>query len=393
MRVLCSCVPGYGHLHPMVPVALALREAGHEVAFATDQRFCKRVEQAGLRAFPAGIGGGVVAQRTLELAGVAGLGPGDTWQFGAQMFAAVAAPAKVPDLVAVMGEWEPHLVVHDVTDFAAPVAAARAGVPWVAHSLGPLFPLEFSRLAAELVDPLWREWGVTAPDDLGAMFGSGYLDICPPSFQSEDLRQLAPVVHPLRPVPFDAVAGESLPEWVDRLEPQPTVYVTLGTLDNDSPGVIEAVVAGLRHEPMNLIVTVGPTRDPEELGPQPANVHVDRYLPQSLLLPRCDVVVAHGGSGTTLAALVHGLPMLVLPQGANQFWNAERCAALGVGTRLLPGEVDPESVRREVRALLEQPVYREGALRVAREIAAMPAPADVVVTLEAMAAAGPITKR
>jgi UDP:flavonoid glycosyltransferase YjiC (YdhE family) len=369
----------------MVPLALALRGAGHEVAFATEARFCPRVERAGFRAFPAGIGPGRVLERTLARPDAAPPGPANAWRFGAQMFAGVAAPAKVPDLVEVIGAWGPQLVVHDVTDFAGPVAAAHAGLPYAAHSLGPLFPIEFSRLGAELVAPLWQEWGVTQ-QPLGGMFASAYLDICPPSLQSADVDLVGPVARPLRPVPFDAVAGEALPPWALDLPPQPTAYVTLGTLDNDAPGVIEAAVEGLRGEPLNVIVTVGPNRDPEELGPQPANVHVERYVPQSLLLPHCDVVVAHGGSGTTLAALGHGLPLLVLPQGANQFWNAERCATLGAAIRLLPDEVDAGSVREAVRALLEDPGYRAQARRLAAEIAAMPAPADVVPTLEALAA-------
>lgn len=387
MRVLCTCVPGYGHLHPMVPVSRALQAAGHEIAFATEERFCRRVEQAGFTAFPAGLGPGKVAERALALPGAAGIGPGDAWRFGAQMFAAVAGPAKVADLVAVIDEWGPALVVHDVTDFAGPVAAAHAGIPWAAHSLGPLFPMEFSRLGAELVAPLWQEWDV-APGPLGGMFASAYLDICPPSLQSADIAEVGPVAHPMRPVPFDAVAGEALPGWVDELAPRPTVYVTLGTLDNDAPGVIEAAVEGLRDEPVNLIVTVGPSREPNDLGPQPPNVRIERYLPQSLLLPRCDVVVAHGGSGTMLASLAHGLPLLVLPQGANQFWNAQRCASLGVGIRLLPGEVSPGAVRRAVHALLEEPGYREQAGRLAAEIAAMPGPDEVVALLEALAGSG-----
>ncbi len=390
--MLCTCVPGYGHLHPMVPLAQAFQAAGHEVAFATEQRFCRRAEQAGFTAFPAGLGPGRVAERTLALPGAGDLGPEDTWRFGALMFAAVAAPAKVPDLVAVIDDWAPDLVVHDVTDFAGPVAAAHAGIPWAAHSLGPMFPIEFSRLGAELVAPLWQEWGVT-PGPLGGMFASAYLDICPPSLQSPDVDEIREVAHPLRPVVFDAVPGEALPTWVDQLAAAPTVYVTLGTLDNEAPGVIEAAVEGLRQEPVNLIVTVGPNRDPAELGPQPPNVHVERYLPQSLLLPRCDAVVAHGGSGTTLAALTHGLPLLLLPQGANQFWNAQRCADLGVGARLLPGEVRADAIRGNLRGLLEQPGYREQARRIAAEIAAMPGPEEGVAVLEALSRNATVTRR
>jgi len=369
----------------MVPLAQALRDAGHEVAFATEARFCLRVARAGFRAFPAGIGPGKAFERTLALPDVAGLRPDDAWRFGAQMFAAVAAPAKVPDLVAVIEEWAPDVVIHDVTDFAGPVAAASAGIPWAAHSLGPQFPLDLSRLGAELVAPLWRKWGVT-PGNFGGMFDSLYLDICPPSLQSPDIAQVGDVVRPLRPVPFDAVAGEALPAWIDELPVRPTVYVTLGTLDNDAPGVLEAAVEALGGEAMNVIVTVGPNRDPAELGRQPPNVHVERYIPQSLLIPRCDVVVAHGGSGTTLAALAHGLPLLVLPQGANQFGNAERCAELGVAIRLLPDEVDAGSIRRCVHALLAQPAFGERAGALAAEIDEMPAPAEVVPRIEALVA-------
>ena len=388
MRVLCTCVPGYGHLHPMVPLARALEAAGHEVAFATEARFCGRVRAAGFRAFPAGLGPGRVAERTLALPDVAGSGPEDAWRFGAQMFAAVAAPAKLPDLLDVVHGWRPDLVVSDITDFAGPVAAASAGVAHASHSLGPLFPLEFHRLGAELVAPLWRERGLSPPA-LGGMFDTAYLDICPPGLQSPDIDEVRAAARPLRPVPFDAVPGETLPAgWVDALAPQPTVYVTLGTLDNDAPEVFEAVVQGLRHDPLNVMVTVGPNAEPEALGPQPPNVRVERYVPQSLLLPHCDVVVAHGGSGTTLAALARGLPLLLLPQGANQFWNARRCADLGAGLQLLPGQVGAGAVNEAVHALLEQPAYRHRARELATEIDRMPAPDDAVPLLEELAQKG-----
>ncbi|HVM01566.1 MAG TPA: glycosyltransferase [Acidimicrobiales bacterium] len=387
MRVLATCVPGYGHLHPMVPLALALGGAGHQVAFATEERFCRRVEQVGLPAIPAGMGPGKVFERTLALPDVAPPGPDHAARFGAQMFAAVAAPAKVPDLVEAVGRWRPDLVVTDVTDFAGPVAAAVAGVPCVAHGLGPLFPMELFEAAEELVAPTWRAWR-QEPRPLGGMFDAAYLDTCPPSLRPGDAGRVSTVTRPLRPVPFDALPSESLPPWADDLGARPVVYVTLGTVENEAPGVLEAAVEGLRDEPVDLVVTVGPSRDPDELGPQPPHVHVERYVAQSLLLPRCEVVVAHGGSGTMLAALALGLPLLLLPQGANQFANAERCAALGVAVCLGPAEVGPDAVRRAVRRLREDPSYRSGAGAVAAEIAAMPPPDDVVPDLVALASAG-----
>ncbi|HWC10770.1 MAG TPA: glycosyltransferase [Acidimicrobiales bacterium] len=393
MRVLCSCLPGFGHFHPMVPLARALAGAGHEVAFATAPRFCERVVRpAGFPAFAAGVSPVVVEEETARLPEVAGLGPRDVWPFGAHMFAGVAASRKVADLAQVVESWHPDLVVHGAIDFAGPVAAARAGLPWVNHGVGALQPRVFWELSAEVVAPLWAEWGVQ-PGPLGGMFRHLYLDICPPSFQSPDVA-LAPSRQPVRPVPFDTVpfdtaAGGGRPSWGGDLPDRPTVYVTMGTIFNSAPGLFEMLLEGVRDEPFNVIVTVGHDRDPEELGPQPANVRVERYLPQSMLFPHCDAVVCHGGSGTVLAALGSGLPLLVVPQGANQFWNAERCAELGVGISLGESEAGPEAVRRGVRALVEEPGYREAAGHLAEEIGHMPSPAEAVPQLERLAGVSP----
>jgi UDP:flavonoid glycosyltransferase YjiC (YdhE family) len=371
----------------MVPLARALSGAGHDVAFATAERFCRRVvEPAGFTAFAAGLSPLVVEERTMAIPEAAALGAEDVWRFGAQMFARVAAPAKVPDLVAVHASWAPDLVVHDAIDFAAPVAAARAGIVWASHSFGALQPPQFWELSAELMEAIWREWGVV-PGPLGGMFRHLYLDICPPSFQADHAARIG-VTRRMRPVPFDTPGGETLPAWVADLPEQPTVYVTMGTIFNSTPGVFEAAIAALGGEPCNVVMTVGHDRDPDELGPVPPNVHVERWIPQSLLFARCDAVVAHGGSGTVFAALSHGLPLVVLPQGANQFWNAERLVELGAAIRL-GAEIEPSSLRAAVLAVLGQPSFRASAERLRREIDRMPPPAELVPALEDLAAGRP----
>lgn len=379
MRALFSCLPGLGHFHPMVPLAQAWAGAGHHVAFATAARFCERVVRpAGFEALPAGLS-------PMEVEDQMGpeTGSPDAAGAGARMFAGVAGPAKVSDLVGVIEAWRPDLVVHDSFDFGAPVAAARAGLPWASHSFGALQPAELWERAAALVGPTWREWGVE-PGRAGGMFRHLYLDICPPSLQAPHIADIA-VARQLRPVIFDAPSTADLPEWVGLLPQAPTVYVTLGTVFNHTAGLFETVLAGLVTEPVNVIVTVGRDRDPAELGDQPRHVRVERYLPQSLLFPHCDLVVCHGGSGTMLAALAHGLPLLVLPQGANQDWNGERGAAIGAGITLAPGSLTPDAVRAAVRRLLREPAHRAAAGRVRAEIDAMPGPEVAVGLLEDLA--------
>jgi len=387
MKVLCTCLPGHGHFNPMLALAQGLARAGHEVAFATAQDFCPHIERTGFSAFPAGM----ALARQMEEARRRypeqdALKAMDRFeQFVPRMLAGVAAPARAADLVPLVERWQPDLLVHDETEFAGPVAAARAGIPWADQSVGILRPLTMSRLAARTLAPLGERHGVDV-GPFGGLFRYLYLDVAPPSLQSSEIGEIA-VAHPVQNATFEPGAeGEGLPGWVEELPPdRPVVYVSLGTVFNARAGdVFASVLEALRDEPVTAVVTIGPGNDPRSFGPQPDHVHVERFIPQSLLLPYCDAVVNQGGTAI-LPILAHGLPLLLLPQGANQFHNAAACLAAGVGRRLLPGEVTPEAVRREVRALLDDPGLREAASRVQKELAAMPGPDRGVALLERLA--------
>ena len=387
MRVLCTCLPGHGHFNPMLALAQGLSRAGHEVAFATAADFCPHIESTGFAAFPTGL---PLARQIDEARGRypaqdALVAMERFEQFVPRMLAGVAAPARADDLVPLVARWKPDLLLHDETEFAGPVAAAAAGIPWADQSVGILRPPAMAGLAGETLAPLCHRYGVDV-GPFGGLFRYLYLDVAPPSLQSAEIAGIA-VAHQVQNATFEPGAeGHALPEWVQEMPPdRPVVYVSLGTVFNArARSVFAAVLDGLRTEPVTTIVTVGPDNDPEQFGPQPENVHVERFIPQSLLLPYCDAVVNQGGTAI-LPILAHGLPMLLLPQGANQFHNAEACLAAGVARRLLPGEAGADAVRRHVRALLEDPALAEAARRVQGELAEMPGPERGVALLERLA--------
>src|SRR5207247_6503531 len=126
----------------------------------------------------------------------------------------------------------------------------------------------------------------------------------------------------------------------------------------------------------------------ERFGPQPDNVHIERYIPQSVLLPHCDLVVSHGGSGSVIGALAHGVPVIVLPMGADQILNARRCEHLGVGTVLDVVRATSRSIRDAASALLGDVRARQAAVRIRDEIAALPGPRATVPRLERLVASG-----
>jgi UDP:flavonoid glycosyltransferase YjiC (YdhE family) len=129
------------------------------------------------------------------------------------------------------------------------------------------------------------------------------------------------------------------------------VYVALGTAPLfNQPEKFAPLLAGLAGEAAEIVVTVGESNDPAAFGELPPTVHIETWLPLSPLLPRCDAVLCHGGTGTTLAALAAGLPLVLVPQGADQFDNARACERAGAARILMPDQVTPAAVRNAVRS-------------------------------------------
>jgi MGT family glycosyltransferase len=208
----------------------------------------------------------------------------------------------------------------------------------------------------------------------------------PPSYRDPAF-PLPATAHSIRPLTLGIAPEAAVPSWKISLKDAPTVYFTLGTIFNlESGDLFERVLVGLRELPINVIATVGREIDPAEFGPQPENIQIERYIPQSLLLPHCAAVISHGGSGSVIGALAHGLPMVLLPMGADQPYNAARCAALGAARHLDAVEATPETIRMAVTAILTEPGYRQAAERLQAEIAALPEPPHAVKLLEQLAA-------
>ena len=150
------------------------------------------------------------------------------------------------------------------------------------------------------------------------------------------------------------------------------MYLTFGTAAPQMgcfPDLYRAAIDALAPLPINLLVTTGRDRDPAALGPVPANVRVERWLPQTDVVRHARAMVCHGGTGTVRGALAQGVPVAVLPMFADQPHNAARVAELGAGLVIEPGLV---GLAEAVQALLTRDRYAAGAAQVAAEIRALP---------------------
>ena len=386
MRVLFTCVVGHGHFNPMVPLARAFEAAGHEVAFATDPGFVDHVSGVGFRAFPSGLDMPEAMRRFID--GTPGFRELQPWeQMGHIMpglFGGVRVEPMLVDLDRVVDGWRPDLLIHDAAEMAGGIAAEMAGIAHAEHAIGLLRPLELRRRATDALEPFCERVGVQNPG-VGGTNGELYLDICPPGIQRAEIAAVERA-QPLRPVSVDEAPGVAMPAWLDRLPDVPTVYVTLGTVFNEDADLFHTILDGIQDEDLNVIVTIGPRGDPAALGPRPDNVHIEPFIPQSRLLPHCSVFINHGGSGALIGAANAGVPVLAIPQGADQFFNAEMIEERAIGLRVMPDGVSPDSVRQATRTLLDDAAYGHTIRGLRQGIDTMPTPDDVVLVLENLTA-------
>jgi UDP:flavonoid glycosyltransferase YjiC (YdhE family) len=249
----------------------------------------------------------------------------------------------------------------------------------VHHTIGPGVDFTTLELCTDALSPLWRSFGYAVPPFAGLYRGLT-IDMCPPSL-GPGHPPAAIELWPLRPVTVAGKTAADPPDWLRPLTTRPLVYVTLGTFSNSDLAVFRAVIDALAPEPVSALVTVGHDGDPAALEPLPANVRVERYVPQATVLPHCVAVIHHAGAGTMLGALAHGLPQVALPQGADNFVNARVLTDAGAGVQLLPGSTDAGAIRAALRQVRDDVGFARAAKRIADEIAAMPSPTDVAELL------------
>jgi UDP:flavonoid glycosyltransferase YjiC (YdhE family) len=185
---------------------------------------------------------------------------------------------------------------------------------------------------------------------------------------------------------YDFAARASLPPQVVYVGPQlddpswtepfplpwpsserPLVLVSLGTTFQDQAALIQRVIDALATLPVRGLVTLGGVFSAADFR-APDHVVAVASAPHQQILPQARAVIAHGGHGTTLKALAHGVPVLSLPLGRDQADNAVRVVEAGAGLTL-PARAGTRALAEAVDRLLHEPRFAAGARRLAEQIA------------------------
>lgn len=165
---------------------------------------------------------------------------------------------------------------------------------------------------------------------------------------------------------------------------QPFVLVSFSTSFQNHVGILQRVVDALGRLPVNALVTLGPTIDPDEICTTD-NIICLPSAPHDQVMREADLIVTHGGHGTIARAMANKLPMLVIPHGRDQDGNAERIVAHGAGLMLPPSAL-ANDVEAALRQLLSDPSFLAAAKRLGREVEREIRDSRVVEELESLCA-------
>ncbi|MFI6026201.1 activator-dependent family glycosyltransferase [Amycolatopsis magusensis] len=427
MRVLFTTFAAKTHMFAQVPMAWALHTAGHEVYLASQPDLADLISHTGLTAVPVGDpllleeqfevineNVGDDANRTQDEAEVGmDMSVEDpaklTWEYTLKVFTAMTSmvfqnespESMMDDLVDFSRAWQPDLVVWDTMTFAGAVAARASGAAHARLLYGldivgntrAAFTEHLAGLPAELRDDPMAEWLGFTLERYGCAEGFAE-DMVVGDFSIDQFPQSMrfPLDVPTVPVRYSPYNGKSVvPDWLYERPKAKRVCLTLGLSHRDERGGDRASTWDLMAALADLDVEVIATLNASQLKALPSvpdNVRVVDFVPLNVLLPTCDAVIHHGGSGTLTTAMLHGVPQLIVP---HMVWDsintARRLEAYGAGEyvrdieRLSGGEL-----RSRLTRLLTKPSYKDNAAKLRREMVGTPSPNDIVPVLEKLAA-------
>lgn len=383
--VLIYTSPARGHLYPMMDVAIELRKRGHDVTVQTLSGEKKSVENEQLRhrAISPNI-------ESLELEDYKESNPISQIKSAFSSWL-TRAQYEIEDLQISYNELEPDLLIIDVNTWGAGVFAEALGKPWVMFmpyclpvssddtpAFGPGFapPTSFiHRFRDRIVDRMVQRAvrGIIAElNEIRSQHQVTQLNSYEEIFSKPDLvlyRTAEPFDYPRRKWPENILPiGPGLwappgqqPEWIHDL-PSPRILISISTeLQNDG-AIIETSIRALADEPGSAIVTTS-ALDPEKFRGFHPNAHITRFLPHAQVIPEMDLVINHGGMGTTQRALSAGVPVCVIPWGRDQYETGRRVEVSGAGTMLPKTRLQEKRLREAIRNAFQ---CKSGAEKVAK---------------------------
>ncbi|MCT2544286.1 macrolide family glycosyltransferase [Streptomyces atratus] len=377
-------IPAVSHVLPSLEIIRELVARGHRVSYANDPAVAGLIEATGAEFVPYGsvlpVADNNWPEDPIEVMGV-------FLDEGVQ---------ALPQLRAAYDHDPADLYLYDIGAYAARALGEAQGRPLL--QLSPTY-VGWEGYAEEVAAPMWQLPGADAYRERFARWlaecGATTLEV--DTFCGPPARSLALIPKAMQPnadrVDTDTVTfvgpcfgGRTDKETWTRPEGAGKVLlVSLGSAFTKQPEFYRRCLAAYGDLPgWHVVLQIGKYTDPAELGDIPANVEVHSWVPQLAILEQADAFVTHAGMGGSSEGLFTGVPMIAVPQAADQFNNADRLVELGVARRIDTEQATGEALRTVLTGLVADPeVARRSALlrAEARAEGGTPRAADLIEEL------------
>lgn len=379
IMVIAGCSEGF--VMPLVPLSWALRAAGHDVLVAASENMGPTVTGAGLPFAPICSAVEMPEVLSYDRDGNRTTMPREEeplLQHIGRGYGRLVL-RMMDQALALADRWHPDLVLTETYSLTGPMVAAARGIPWVEQAIRLVSPETIKKAAVGELAPELKALGRT---DVPAPVLS--LDVCPPGMGPRAL----PGTTKMRYVPYNG-RTEKVPSWVFQEREKPRLCLTFGTRvplpnKNTVPGgltLLQALTHELPKLGFEVVVAVSDSLA-RTLDPLPEGVLAAGQFPLSAILPACDVVVHHGGHGTTLTCLAEGVPQVSVPVIAEVWDSARLLHAAGAGVQVPWTEASVETVTAACTAVRDDSSYAKTARALKDEMATLPSPADIVRLIE-----------
>ena len=367
-KIVFFCIPAHGHTNPTLGVVRELVARGHQVWYYSYNIMREKIESTGA-AF--------VSCDDYDMEQK--LSPKDSVRVGKDMAFStkilVDTTLALDDKVcADMEQLKPDCIVADSMATWGKAVALKLGIPFVSSTTTFAFNQHSAKIMKQSIGDLFKMLFAMPKvnKQIKRLQDKGYpvksiLDIIQNDEHTHTVVYTSPEFQPCSETFSDkyAFVGPSIRPAADMFTKKrdKLIYISMGTVNNNMMPLYKRCISALADTDYQVILSVGNLVSIDQFGQLPENISVFPHVDQIAVLEQADVFVSHCGMNSASESLYFGVPLVLLPQTAEQSGVAERVYQLGAGIKL--DKTDASSILAAIRKILADDTYRQNAAKIA----------------------------
>lgn len=367
-KIVFFNIPAHGHTNPTLGVVTELIARGHQVWYYSYTQLKEKIESTGAT---------YVSCDDYDMEQK--LSPKETARIGKDL--AFSTKILVETTLALddkvcsdMESLDPDCIVADSMALWGKAVARKLGIPFISSTTTFAFNQHSARImkqgVGELLKMLFSMPKVSK--EIQRLQKKGYpiktiLDMIQNDNDTHTIVYTSPEFQPCSETFSDkyAFVGPSIRLAMETIEKTSSklIYISMGTVNNDLMPVYQACISALANTDYQVIMSVGNRISLSAFGETPKNIMIRPHVDQIAVLQKADVFVSHCGMNSVNESLYYGVPLVMLPQTAEQRGVAERVYQLGAGLKLR--KADAHSILNAIQTLITDASYKKNANTIA----------------------------